>query len=143
MLVQTIFSVQDSGSSVSGRVFSLDCVLKAQPGLPSIGQEVFLFTMLPLVLFAGAAVFWFCVHPRIYRKHVRRHKLAHSARLGELSESPSHVVEMDPKLRQLKRHWAMDPAGHRAERYVVTIIVMFFLLQVRHCGGLLPPLHVH
>ena len=131
----SLFDMQDSTSSASGSVFSLDCVLDDHDHVPAIFQEIMLFTAGPLILFALAALFWFCVHPRLYRQHVHRHRQQHETRVKQLAQHGKHVHDADAELKRLKRHWAADPKGHRVERFTVTVIIIFFLLQVRLAVG--------
>ena len=131
----SLFDMQDSTSSASGSVFSLDCVLDDHDHVPAIFQEIILFTAGPLILFALAALFWFCVHPRLYRQHVHRHRQQHETRVKQLAQHGKHVHDADAELKRLKRHWAANPKGHRVERFTVTVIIIFFLLQVRLAVG--------
>jgi len=97
-------------------------------------QSVLLFTTLPLLLAALAAVFWFGFHPFWYRNHVAEHEASHAERVRAITASGTPRHE-DEEMRRLEKHWAASPMRHRLDRWIVTVIVMFFLLQVRRAWG--------
>ena len=131
-----MFQVEETSSSVAGSVFNVECILTESERIPVFFQDVALFTIAPLALFAAAAAFWFCVHPRLFRKQeasylqsVSQHNVSDATLLRPGSRADSETAQLE--LAKLRRHWAANPKGHRQDRFIVSCIVIFFLLQVR------------
>lgn len=138
--LETMFHVEETSSSVAGSVFNVECILSHSADFPVFFQAIALYTFTPLFLFAGAALFWFCVHPRLYKKHeveynrcVSDHAASHVTLATGGAASEAKAVEVE--LAKLRRHWAAHPKQHRQDRFIVTCVVIFFLLQVRGCRG--------